>query len=204
MIKNINRQIIFTSLLLAIVFLMLKVSSIQAVNKQTITGDATESSIPLTQDSIYSITGNLTISNNIPGNKTGVIFVDGNLLINPDNKKLTYNQENAGLVFVVKGNVNIGKDVEQIDAVIISEGIICTAYDGTSCLDGTIITPQLVINGSLVCLSNCQMKFGRRLGETGILKDSTDPAEKINHQIKYLVILRDLMSDTYQKWSEIP
>lgn len=152
-------------------------------------------------DHIYHFTGDLAIDSpdDIVGNNTGVIFIDGNLLISQENTGST--QE--GLVFVVKGDVNIDKDVTRIDAVIISEGTICTAYDGTSCLDldGNTTTPQLTINGSLISLNGANpIKFSRSLGTD----DDTTPAEKIVHQVKYLVILRDLLSDTYQKWSEIP
>lgn len=148
-------------------------------------------------DSIYHFTQNLVIDSpdDIVGNNRGVVFTAGNLLISQNNIGST--QE--GLVFVVKGNVNIHKDVTRIDAVIISEGTICTAYDGTACLDGKTITPQLTINGSLIALNgSAPIQFRRAL------TDNSQPAEKINHQVKYLVILRDLLSDTYQKWSEIP
>ncbi len=173
----------------------------------TLEGDKTQEDIPLTSagDHIYHITGNLTISSNISGNQTGVIFVDGNLNIGPiPSNKLQYGTANSGLVFVIKGDVNIDKDVTQVDAVIIAQGKIYTA--GATCSQLQPVTAsQLVINGSLVSLNEAnEIEFCRKLGETGALKDSTDPAEIINHQVKYLVILRDLMSDTYQKWSEIP
>lgn len=209
---NINK-ILFLGLILIIVAVSISTGQSSAATECSsvkcppLVGDKNEGDIPLTNsDHVYHINGNLTIGNNIPGNKTGVIFVDGNLLINPSSKKLTDGGANSGLVFVVKGDVNIDKDVTQVDAVIISEGTICTAYDGTSCLDGNTPTPQLEVNGSLISLNGAAdaIKFRRSLGETGALKDSTDPAEKINHQVKYLVILRDLLSDTYQKWSEIP
>ncbi len=162
--------------------------------------EATEADIPLTNESVYNLTGNLTLNNNISGGQNGVILVDGNLLIKPSNKKLT-TTPNVGLVFIIKGNVNIDQEVDQIDAVIISTGTICTAYniDGATCLDGNTQTPKLLINGSLISLTDtAPIKFRRKLA------DNSDPAEKIVHQPKYLVILRNLMSDTYQKWSEIP
>lgn len=204
---NINK-ILFLGLILIVAGVSLPPGKSSAASECTsikcppLEGDKNEGDIPLTNsDHVYHINGNLTIGNNIPGNKTGVIFVDGNLIINPSSKKLTDGGANSGLVFVVKGDVNIDKDVTRIDAVIISEGTICTAYDGTSCLDGNTTTPQLTINGSLISLNGANpIKFGRSLGTD----DDTTPAEKIVHQVKYLVILRDLLSDTYQKWSEIP
>lgn len=196
----------------------IKAATSLTVNKNAaLTGDKTQSDISFgatsaSPDQIWNITGNLTLNCSTPacisGFKTGVVFVGGNLNIN---NNYTYGGTDTtvapliGTVFVVKGNVNISQNVTRIDAVIISEDTICTAYSGTACLDGQTITPQLTINGSLISLTeSAPIKFRRKLGETGALKDSTDPAEKINHQVKYLVILRDLLSDTYQKWSEIP
>ncbi|MBI2086199.1 hypothetical protein HYT74_02570 [Candidatus Daviesbacteria bacterium] len=159
--------------------------------------EASENDIPLNSDSVYNTTGNLTISSNIPGNKTGVIFVEGNLILSPASQKLTTN-DSAGLVFVVKGNVNINKDVSQIDAVIISSGIIRTA--GSTCTTSAETASALTINGSLVSLDSTKPPvFCRTLGSN----DNTQPAEKIVQQPKYLVILKDLFSDTLQKWSEI-
>lgn len=172
-------------------------------NQQLFTLEGDQSGgISLTdRDKIYYIKGNLTIDNpsDISGNQTGVIFVDGNLLINPNSKKFTHGNENSGIVFVVKGNVNVAEEVTQIDAVIISEGAICTAFDGTSCPLTNVKTSPLIINGSLVSLNpNKSIRFKRTL------TDNSKPAELINHQVKYLVILRNLYSDTLQKWSEVP
>lgn len=143
--------------------------------------------------------GNLTITNNIPGNQTGVVFVDGNLTINPTSKKLTI-ANSSGLVFVVQGNVNIGKDVTQIDAVIISSGKIHTA--GSSCsTNAEEVDNALTINGSLISLDAGEpIQFCRKLKGSG---NDTNPAEIINFDPKYLVILRNLFADTLQKWSEI-
>lgn len=164
---------------------------------------------PPSSDSIFLVNGNLTIDNtNFPSNssKTAVIFVEGNTDITTN---ITYGGANYGLVLIVRGNVNIDQTVTQIDAVIISEGIICTADNGSACLDGATVTPRLIINGSLISInqtdqcpptgSNCPIKFRRNLADNSIV-----PAEQINHQVKYLVILRNLMSDTLQRWSEIP
>lgn len=168
-------------------------------------GEATENDVRLTSESKYYVTGNLTIASNIPGNKTGVIFVDGNLFINPQNGKLTSPPPNtdSGLVFIVKGNVNIYQNVSQIDAVIISEGIICTNYDGATCPPNNTLAPPLEINGSLISLNETNpIQFRRTLNPSLSSNNRNTPAEQINYDPKYLVILRDLMSDTFQKWSE--
>lgn len=175
-----------------------------AVTKHAeLTGDKTEGDVPLTgsTDHIYAIGGSLTISNNIAGNQTGLIFVDKDLNINPSNNKLTHGTKDSGLVFVVGGNVNIDQSVTQLDAVIIAQGTIYTA--GLNCATSNVSANQLIINGSLISLNEASnetspIKFCRTLS------DNKNPAELINHQVKYLVILKDIFSETSQEWSEIP
>ncbi len=150
-------------------------------------------------DYIYTTGDNLIIDNpsDITGNNTGLIFVDKNLSITKDIKG---NNSKSGIVFIVGGDVIIDQSVTQIDGVIISSGKIYTA--GTGCSNTLpVTTSALTINGSLISLNQSDsvpIKFCRTLS------NNNNPAEIINAQPKYLVILRDLMSDTYQKWSEIP
>ncbi|MBI2018098.1 hypothetical protein HYS96_00145 [Candidatus Daviesbacteria bacterium] len=153
----------------------------------------------LNSSDIILIRGDLNLNGNLGGSpKTAVILVEGNLNFGGSN--FTFGDNNTGVVFVVSGNVNIDPTVTQIDAIIIAGGIICTASGGSVCPTANVPNSQpLVINGSLISLNElASIKFRRSLA------DNRRPAEKINHQIKYLVILRDLLSDTYQKWSEIP
>lgn len=198
--------------------------------KKPLTGDAIHSDIRLdspsdcnNQNYLYHIRktdssstyGNLTISGNISCTQTGIIFVDGNLIVGPmTENQFTYGSANSGVVFIVKGNVYIHPSVIRVDAVIISSGTIYTAAQSDStCTSSSVSTytsgsstfpvSQLVINGSLISLnpdaSSPKIKFCRNLGAD----NTTLAAEVINQQPKYLVILRDLLSDTYQKWSEI-
>lgn len=149
----------------------------------------------VTDQTVYLVSGNLTIASTPSGSGTAVVFVEGQLIINSN---YTYGTPNSGTVFVVKGDVNILQSVARVDAVIISAGTTCTAYDGAFCPTINVLTPQLVINGSLISLNEATpIKFRRSL------TDNTQPAEKINHQVKYLVILRNLFSENLQKWSEI-
>lgn len=172
-----------------------------------LSGDKTEADIPLTtgSDHLYHISGNLTISANISGNQTGIIFVDGNLIIGPlTGNQLTYGTSYSGLVLVVGGDVLIDVSIERIDAVIISQGTICTASEGSppACPAGPTTAasvPQLEVNGSLINLdAQKPIRFRR------VLSDNSQPAELITAQPKYLAILRDLFSEPLQKWSEIP
>ncbi len=174
-----------------------------SIDKQTLNGDKNQGDIPLTgnTDHLYYIQktspsdGNLTISSNIPGNQTGIIFVDKNLNIN---SKITSNNPKSGIVFVVSGDVAIDPSVTQIDAAIISLGTIYTA--GANCNSAQPIqTSQLVINGALISLNpDKTIQFCRKLVNNNL------PSEVVNTEFKYLAILRDLMSDTLQKWSEVP
>lgn len=131
------------------------------------------------------------------GNKIAVIFVEKDLTIN---RNIT---GTGGLVIVVGGDIKIATAVIQIDAVLIAGGKIYTAGGAAGCGSSSPVSAinKLVINGSLISLdSNKTIEFCRTLGAG----NNTTPAELINNQPKYLVILRNLYSDTLQKWSEIP
>ena len=148
------------------------------------------------QDGIYKSNGLVTINGSPTGDGTELIFVEGKLNI-VSNLVYHTSDVNGGLVLIVRDDVVIAPTVTQVDAVIISSGTIYTA--GENCLKNSITTGQLVINGSLISLSpDKTMQFCRQVG------DNFEPAEVINAQPKYLVLLRSLMSDTLQKWSEIP
>jgi len=168
------------------------------VNKNTMitVNPATQANIPMgaAEDQLYYLTGNLELTGNPSGSRTGIIFIDGNL--NISFADITYGTATTGLVFVVKGNVNINAGVQIINTVIISQGTIYTG--GTGCTKSSVSAPALTITGSLISLDSTKpIVFCR------ILSDNSTPAEVINHQSKYVVILRDLFSDTLQKWTEV-
>ncbi len=135
-------------------------------------------------------------SNNISGSNTAVVFIDGDLYFSSPMTQFTYGNGNSGIVFVVKGNVNIDPSVQQIDAVIIAGGSIYTAGAGCA-TNSVVVTSSLTINGSLISLGSNPIKFCRALS------DNSQAVEKINQQPKYLVLLRNIFADTLQKWSEI-
>lgn len=155
--------------------------------------------VPIT-GKVYNIEGDFTVNSNIPVTTiTGIVFVKGNLTINTD---ISNTSGTSGLVFVVKGNIIINPAVIRIDAVLISSSHIYTAGSGCSHLN-PVTASQLVVNGSLISLNQdpgTNIEFCRSLAGTA---NSTTPAEVVNQQPKYPVILRNLYSDTLQKWTEI-
>lgn len=125
---------------------------------------------------------------------TAVVFIDGSLSITGN----ITGTSNMGLVLVVGGDINIATTVTQIDAVLISNGHIYTADSGCS-HTSPVTASQLIVNGSLISLNSANnIEFCRTLGA-----GNTSPAELVNNQPKYVVILRNLYADTLQKWSEI-
>lgn len=169
--------------------------------------EITAAALPVIQDQyVYHTSGNIDISSPVTGSGTAVVFIDGYLNITAD---INYGNNDAsrGLVFVVKGKVYIDRNVTLINAIIISEDTIYTAasYSDSQCTRNGVSTNQLVINGSIISnsssLTGASPKppvFCRTL-TTG----NTQPAELINHQVKYLVLLRNLLSDTVDRWTEI-
>lgn len=125
---------------------------------------------------------------------TAVVFIDGNLSINGN----ITGASNVGLVLVVGGKITIASGVTRIDAVLISAGKIYTA-DADCSHTSPVTASQLIVNGSLISLdATNNIEFCRTL-----LTGNINPAELINNQPKYLVILRSLYSASWQKWSEI-
>src|SRR3989344_882129 len=150
-------------------------------------------------DQIFSYSGNLTIDASSPSSGSGIqiIFIEGSLTFNSN---YIFKPAQGGTVFIVKGNVNIVTAVSEINAVVITEGIICTAFDGSNCPAFDTLASQLIIFGSLISINQSDavpLKFRRTLADNSIA------AEKIIQQNKYIVLLKDLLSDTTQKWSEI-
>lgn len=136
---------------------------------------------------LYRFTSNQTINSALTGSGTQVIFIDGNLTIDvtPSNI-LSFPSSGEGvLVFIVFGNINIRSTMTQVDAVLVSYGDICTAYNGTNCPASKITTnSKLVINGSLVSLKSAGgLKLMRQLD------DNAESAELINYQPKVIPLL---------------
>ncbi len=155
------------------------------------------------KDSVFFVNGTLNINGTLLASpavdKTAIVFIERDLNIESN---IAYGGSNFGIVFVVGGNVVIGHSVTTVNAVIISSGTIFTA--GNNCATSEIPATQLIINGSLISLNPLKQVQFCRTRTIGSIINNSLPAEKINHQSKYVVILRNIFSDTLQKWSEIP
>lgn len=164
---------------------------------------ATNINLTFTNNKLYRIKGDLDINANMAGDKIGLVFIDGDLNFKADytRGRGLPSQNEMGTVFIVKGNVNISSTIKNVDAIIISSGIICTAFDflvTNSCPTFYKPSEQLTVNGSLISLNPAnKIQFKRTL------IDNSVAAEVVNHQPKYLVILRNIFSSPLQKWSEI-
>lgn len=170
---------------------------------------------PLTESVIFNVTGDLNINNNFANTQnTKLIFVDGNLNIgDPNNASnpfstgadFVYDNPQGGVIFIVQGSININSRIVKLDAVLISSGVkpdksnttytICTSYDGNCMsLSQNKVTDRLVVNGSLISLNpEIAITFSRNNPNT-----TNVPAELVNQQPKFLVILKDLLTSTLE------
>lgn len=148
--------------------------------------------------------GDLTLQGSALANASGgnvlVFFVNGDLNIQTD---ITEAQSNlaGGVVFVVKNKVNIDRNVTNINAVIIAGGQICSACDSSGVANNNPtfpFDPPLAVNGSLISLdSQNPIKFARQYN------NNLQPAEQINAQAKYLVILQNIFGEKVKIYQEI-
>ncbi len=156
------------------------------------------------KDKIYNIQGNLDIdTNNMMVNKSGIIFVDGNLNIN---QNMPNTSATAGVVFVVAGNVNVKEAVTDVNAYIITFGRFCSGWLGAADVNcaGDLPPdnePQLIFKGSVISLSEDPAKSPK------FVRNNADPrgipAELFQYQPKYLIIVRSIFSADRIIWSEI-
>lgn len=141
-----------------------------------------------------------SVLSNISGGNVLVFFVNGNLNIETNVTEAQNNQA-GGVVFVVKGKVNVASNVTVINAVIIAEGQICSACDNSGTATNNPIFPfdqPLVITGSLISLdTSSPIRFVRQYN------NNLQPAEQINAQAKYLVILKDIFGEKIKVYQEI-
>ncbi len=128
-----------------------------------------------------------------------VVFIEGSLTINQNITNTNLDAWKEGLVFVVKNDIIIGPTVTNIDAFLVSDGLIYTA--GTACTKSSTTASPLIINGSLISFNEIDadpIKFCRKSN----IPINPPPAEVINHQPKYLVILKGIFAETTRTTTE--
>jgi hypothetical protein len=146
-------------------------------------------------DGIYQLNSSLNITG-AAGTGIQIIFIRGNLDItgNIDYPSNAADDSTSGLVFIASGDIHIHRLVTRVDAVLISAGTICTAWDygPNSCMTprSQDYTQQLVINGSLISLNKTPLTNQGAILLRRNLATNDRPAEIINKESKYLYILK--------------
>lgn len=148
-----------------------------------------------TDSKTYYVDGDFDIeSGDIPGNFdtetfNQVIFVNGNLTIDND---LDIRNEST-LLFIVKGNAEIGKTVELIDAAIFADDDIYTAYD----IEEGDSTPVLELRGMFIC---DDFVFQRTLVGTS---NNDEPSEDFIYEPKYTIQLQGYFGSHQINWRSV-
>ncbi len=121
-----------------------------------------------------------------------VVFINGSMDIN---KNINIGTA-SGIVFVVKNDVNIDEDVENVDGVFIVGGQFTTSGDTSSSCPNTSSTDEhLVIHGAVYV--GGKACFNRNLA------NNTNPAETIIYEPKYLWLFREILGTTRNIFKEI-
>jgi hypothetical protein len=97
----------------------------------------------------YRFSGSTTWSTNASYNKNLVVLVSGDLTI-AQNVNAANNRDHT-IVFIVSGNINIQRNVSEIDAVLIANGTVNTCSNGVLSVNGgSSCDGKLTINGSVI------------------------------------------------------
>jgi len=146
-----------------------------------------------TESGMYIVDRNFVINNSkIPDNLEVItnlattVFVDGTLRINDDLKL----HETSGILFIVSGAVEINHTVERIDAAFFVDEYLDSSYSRAP-------ASQLILNGFVVADS---FSFRRSLKHT---ENQDTPAELINFEPKYLLLLNDMFGEEKYSYREV-
>ena len=141
---------------------------------------------------IYYITGDYEVTKQkIPNDYSStnfdqIVFVDGNLRISND---LEVDVSSTSL-FIVSGDVEIDKSVENVNVAIFTDGTLYSAYnlgEGETC-------KTLNMNG---VFSANKMAFYRTLLGQG---NEKDPAENIVYEPKYIIKMAEYIGNNSIRW----
>lgn len=128
--------------------------------------------------------------------RTVIVFAENHVYIDSN---LNYGGSAYGLVIIAKGDVYIAGTVRTINAIIVAEGNIYTTTAGVPITSTVPNSQQLVVNGSIINFA----KNSNRIYFNRSLADNSIPAEVVNFQSKFLVLLRGLMTQSFTIQREI-
>ena len=134
----------------------------------------------------YEILNNTTPNNYDSATFSQVVFIDGNLRIS--NNILT--SSGSAALFIVSGDVEIAKKVDEVGIAIITDGGFYTAYD----INEGEASKTLVLSGFYIAN---EFIFRRTLQGT---QNDKDPAEDFIFEPKYITKLRDYVGINTVKW----
>lgn len=146
-------------------------------------------------DGVYYYNGDYEIDNQaIPNNYDDatfnqIVFINGDLLISND---IVIDPASTAL-FVVKGNVDISKQVRDAHIAIFTDGNFNTAYN----LNEGEATNTIVFKG---IYSANKFIFERTLQGTG---NQNDPSDDFTFEPKYLIQLRDYFGENHIIWKSV-
>ena len=156
----------------------------------------------LVNGGVYEVTQSDVLDNiySVPSGVRALIFVDGNLTIDAEVRV----PANSFLAFIGRDNLEIGKALlggdpsgDEIQATLIAQGFISTAYDRTG---PTEVHRRLIISGNLVSLADT-IFFYRNLGDGG---NGTTPAELVSPRLRTFIQAKNILAKPRIFWREIP
>jgi len=140
-----------------------------------------------TNSGVFYINGSYTI-NNVPNQLnstvfTQVIFINGDLTINKD----IVIDKNSSLLFIVKGDVKIGKNVQKVHSAIITDKNLYTAYNNDTNENGSPLELKGIFNADKFILQR-------------VFRLNTVPTENFIYEPKYLIKMREFFSKSQIEW----
>ena len=162
---------------------------------ETVTATPTNINALNTQSGVFLIDSDFEIINaTLPGDYDSatfnqIVFVNGNLRISDDIEL----SGSSTALFIVKGNVEIARDVEVINIAIAADGDFYTAYDAS------VGQASRTLNLSGFYSAN-KFYFQRTLQGTN---NSVTPTEYFTYEPKYLLELRDYLGENSVSWSKV-
>jgi len=149
----------------------------------------TEISSLNTNSGVFNIPNSYTI-NSLPGNFSSenfnqIVFINGDLTIDTN---ITI-ADSSTLTFIVNGDIKIGKSVQNVEAALMSDKSIYTAYD---------INPEETTDSlNLAGVFNADKFLLQRT-----LLVNTDPTEHFTYEPKYLLKMKEYMGESQIEWLE--